>query len=391
MFVPEPPVLARLDRITPSIYEASMNCLAKAAWFAFGNGAALPQHPAAILGTAFHAVVAAAHKGELPVAGVLDRTPARNLFDRTARELHQRTHPLVKLKFRSADRLPFYNLHRERVALIATPVAASRPPSSGPAVGTPRSGEPSARTEFRRCSKDGRIVGRADHIDGRSRTVFDYKTGQGPEGEADAGAVSDSEARQLRLYAYLAAENGMDVDKGVILRSDGRRGEIVISKADAEAEADRAREQLGRLNTAVAGGASFHHLASPSSKNCASCPCIPFCEPFWATAQPEWAARCGRHIEGDVAEAETRQIQGVSLTTMALSRRSGTLSAQSVSVEQIPSEWMKVDGSDLPCIGEAVRVVHGRQMETNESTAVVRVDKALTAVWRLLKDKVDGG
>jgi hypothetical protein len=76
---------------------------------------------------------------------------------------------------------------------------------------------------------------------------------------------------------------------------------------------------------------------------------------------------------------------------MALSRRSGTLSAQSVSVEQIPSEWMKVDGSDLPCIGEAVRVVHGRQMETNESTAVVRVDKALTAVWRLLKDKVDGG
>jgi hypothetical protein len=52
---------------------------------------------------------------------------------------------------------------------------------------------------------------------------------------------------------------------------------------------------------------------------------------------------------------------------------------------------MKVDGSDLPCIGEAVRVVHGRQMETNESTAVVRVDKALTAVWRLLKDKVDGG
>lgn len=38
-----------------------------------------------------------------------------------------RGHPLVRLKFRSADRLPFYNLHRERAAHIATPVAAARP------------------------------------------------------------------------------------------------------------------------------------------------------------------------------------------------------------------------------------------------------------------------
>lgn len=391
MFVPKPPVLAQLDRITPGIYEASMHCLAKAAWFAFGNGNALPQHPAAILGTAFHAVLAAAHKGDLQVANAGDRAPARILFDKTARELHQKAHPLVKLKFRSADRLPFYNLHRERSARIATPIAVSRTASSGSAAGAARPNELAAKTEFRLCSKDGRIVGRADHIDGPSGTVLDYKTGRAPEGEAGAGTVSDYEVRQLRLYAYLAAENGIGVDKGVIVRGDGRRGEIAVSQAEAGAEADRAREQLSKLNAAVAGGASFRDLASPSSKNCAFCPCIPFCESFWAAAQPEWAADCGPHIEGNVAEAETRQIHGVSLTTLVLSRRAGTLPAQSASVEQIPSEWMRVDGSNPPCVGEAVRVVHGRLMEANECAVVVRVDKALTAVWRLRRDNSDGG
>lgn len=139
MFIPKPPVLAQLEFITPSIYEASINCLAKAAWFAFGDSRVLPQHPAAILGTAFHTVVAAAHRGDLQVASVSDRSPARDLFDDTARELHQGAHPLVKLKFRSADRLPFYNLHRERATLTATPIAASRPPAVGFTVGGARS------------------------------------------------------------------------------------------------------------------------------------------------------------------------------------------------------------------------------------------------------------
>ena len=64
--------------------------------------------------------------------------------------------------------------------------------------------------------------------------------------------------------------------------------------------------------------------------------------------------------------------------------------AQRVSIEQIPSEWMKMDGLDLPHIGDVVRVVHGRQIETDGDAAVIRVDKALTAVWRLRQDDAAG-
>ena len=349
MFIPEQPVLAQLEHITPSIYEASINCLAKAAWFAFGDAGVLPQHPAAILGTTFHVVVATAHKGELPVAGVSDRSPARGLFDKTAQKLHLSAHRLVKLKFPSSDRLPFYNLNRERAALTATPIAASRPPSPGSGAGAATLDSPAVRTESRLCSRDGRLVGRADHIDGRSSVVVDYKTGH--MSEAEAGVVSDSEARQLRLYAYLAAENGTDVDTGAVVRGNGQRCEIAISPAEAEAEANLAKKQLGRLYAAVSDGASFQDLASPSPKNCSFCPCLPFCGPFWAEAQPEWDAECGPHVEGNIAEIESRQMQGISLTTLVLSRRAGTVFAQRVSIEQIPSEWMRMDGLDLPHIG----------------------------------------
>ena len=388
MFVPELPVLAQLDRITPSIYEASINCLAKAAWFAFGDTSVLPQHPTAILGTAFHEVVAVAHKGKLPVAGVSDRSPARGLFDKTAQKLHLDAHRLVKLKFPSADRLPFYNLNRERAALTATPIAACRLPSAGSATRAARLDSPAVRAESRLCSRDGRLVGRADHIDGRSGVVVDYKTGH--LSEAEARVVSDSEARQLRLYAYLAAENGTDVGTGAIVRGDGQRCEIPISPDEAEAEADCAKKQLVRLNAAVSEGASFPDLASPSPRNCSFCPCLPFCDPFWAEAQPDWAADCGSHVEGNIAVIESRQIQGISLTTLVLSRRAGTVFEQRVSIEQIPNEWMRMDGLDLPHIGDAVRVVHGRQMESDGDVAVIRVDKALTAVWWLRQDNASG-
>ena len=389
MFVPEQPVLAQLERITPSIYEAIINCLAKAAWFALGDAGVLPQHPAAILGTAFHMVVAAAHKGELRVAGVSDRSPARDLFDKTAQNLYLGAHRLVKLKFPSADRMPFYNLNRERAALTATSIAASRQPSAGSAAGATRLDSPAVRTESRLCSRDGRLVGRADYIDGRSSVVVDYKTGHLPEPQACV--VSDSEARQLRLYAYLAAENGIHIGTGAVVRGDGQRCEIAISKVEAAAEADCARKQLDRLNVVVSQGGIFRDLASPSPRNCSFCPCLPFCGPFWAEAQPEWAANCGPHVEGDIAEIESRQIQGISLTTLVLSRRAGTVSAQRVSIEQIPSEWMRMDGMDLPHSGDAVRLVHGRQMATDGEAAVMRVDKALTAVWRLRQNNAGGG
>lgn len=381
MFVPDPPVLVQLERITPSIYEASIACLARAAWYALGNSSTLPEHPAGILGTAFHSVVATAHRGELPVEDESNRTPARKLFDKIAQGLYDESHQLVKLKFPAIKHLPFYNLYRERAAYIATPIAASRPPLYSPSVRGMKTQAPAIKTESRLCSKDGRIVGRADHIDGRSGTVVDYKTRH--ISETDADTVSNSETRQLRLYAYLAIENEMNVSKGAIIRGSGQRYELAISEAEAKAEADSARTKLNRLNAAISNGVAFRDIASPSSRNCASCPCIPFCESFWAEAKSEWATECGSHVEGTVVDVEIRQIQGVSLTTLVLSRRSGTVSVERVSIERIPSEWMGIDEEDLPSFGDVIRVVHGRQLETDESVAVIGIDKALTAVWRI--------
>ena len=95
-------------------------------------------------------------------------------------------------------------------------------------------------------------------------------------------------------------------------------------------------------------------------------------------------------MEGSIIAIESRQIHGISLTTLVLAKRAGTVSAQRVSIEQIPSEWMRMDGLDLPHIGDAVRVVYGRQVATDEDVAVIRVDKASTAVWRLRYDDAGG-
>jgi hypothetical protein len=386
MFAPEPPDMVQLARITPSIYEAGLTCLAKAAWYALGGHGVLPDNPAAILGTSFHEVVAAAHRGTLMAANHSDRTPARQLFDETVRTLHKNAHPLVKLKFPIPERLPYYNLQRERTSIIAAHIAVSRL-STGSPVETLRTSTSPARTESRLRSKDGLIVGRADHIDGKSESVVDYKSGYVVG--ADADAVSDSEARQLRLYAYLAGENGIYVSKGIVVRGSGQRCELPISPAEAEAEANSARTQLQTIDAAVTNGAVFSDLASPSPQSCKSCVCIPFCTSFWAAVKPEWSPDCGSHVEGNVIDVESRLIQGVSLTTLSLAVRSGTISGQTASVEQIPSDWMKIE-DDLPCSGDVVRVVHGRELEMNGNTAVVRIDKAMIAVWRLRVDTSRG-
>lgn len=378
MIVPRPPLPVHLKRITPSIYEASIHCLARAAWYALGDVSVLPQHPAAILGTAFHVVVAVAHKGALRVATDTDRAPARRLFDESMQKLYLDAHPLVKLKYRSADRLPFYYLTRERAAFAATPIAASLLRSERSTMRRAESGSATMKTEPYLQSRDGRLVGRADHIDGRSGVVVDYKTGH-----TKAYAVSDAEARQLRLYAYLAAENGVDIRAGAVVRSDGQRCDIEITPAKAMAEADCARRQLDKLNAAASDGASFEDLASPSPDNCSFCPCLPFCAPFWTAACSEWAADCGSHLEGSIDEIETQQSQGFSLTTLALAKRAGTISAARVSIEQIPTQWMTMGGMDLPQIGDAVRVIDGRQTETDGDAPVIRVDKTATVVWRL--------
>lgn len=331
------------------------------------------------LGISFHAVLAAAHRRGLTTEAGFDRVSARQLFDETVRTLHNRAHPLVKLKFPTPERLPFYNLRRERAVLIAARIASeqSSPVSSGGRATAARA--PCTEAAFK--STDGLIAGRLDHLDGERQALVDYKSGYVPESEAEA--VSSSEARQLRLYAYLALQAGIPVSKGVVIRGDGRTCELPIGPDEAEEEARRARDRLLELNVAVNAGAAFPDLASPSPQHCRSCPCIPFCDAFWEHAAQDWEGECGCYVEGKVLEADSRSIQGVLLTTLLIEVQAGTVSVAQASVEQIPTEWLSVAGGRVPGPGDVIRVVQGRSSSTNENSAVIRVDKTTTSVWRL--------
>jgi len=381
--VPETPTIAPLDHISPSIYEASLKCLAKATWYAQGDRRTLPDHPAAILGICFHTVVAASHYLNMTGERSAVREAARSLFDRKAATLYENVHPLSKAKFSSPERLPYYNLYRERAALYASQVVDNRPPRLESA---PRTTGPALRrTEARFESADGLIVGRPDYIDTDAQTIVDYKSGVSAIDQADA--VSEAETRQLRVYAYLAFENGIAVSKGVIVRGDGRRCQIEITKNEADGEASSAKAQLQAINGALADGQSFDRLASASVQNCQMCPCLPFCETFWRESKAEWVEQCGMHVEGIVREVSSIIAQGVALVTLRIEPQRGTLNCASAFIEQIPEEWLIIDGTAIPTVGDVVRVVHARRSDAELAVASLRVDKALTSLWSVLRSE----
>src|SRR6202022_2618289 len=111
----------------------------------------------------------------------------------------------------------------------------------------------------------------------------------------------------------------------VIARADGRRASISVSPEDAAAEGRQARELLTEYNSRA--GEQFDVAAQPSPENCQFCPCIPFCEAFWRSASSDWSERCGIHVEGQVRSVEASTVQGVSVVTLQLDARRGTVSA----------------------------------------------------------------
>jgi hypothetical protein len=384
MIAPEPPALRRMEHISPASYEASLACMAKAAWYAFGDRSVLPDHPATLLGICFHAVAAAAHRGGLTGEGEALLTSARELFDHQAQRLHFAAHPLLKQKFPSVERIPYYYMQRERAVVRAEEIAVAR--SSGR---THRAqAAPQRQTESRLASQDGLIVGRPDHLDGPAETVVDYKTGGAAE--ARRGAVSAAEARQLRLYAYLGGENGTSILNGEVVRGDGDRCTLPISPGEAASEADIARAQLRIFNDKVQQGRTFEEMASPSAAGCAMCPCIPFCEAFWKNASPEWSEQCGVQVEGQVNGAAEAEAGPFKLVTLGLNFRRGTIRAGDAAIEQIPQPWLAVGGGPLPVVGDIVRVVHGRIAGDGTEPIVVRVDKTLTSVWVIAPPKQKG-
>lgn len=369
MLVPNPPAIKRIDRISPTFYEAAMKCTSRAAWLAGGDRKLLPPHPRALLGIGVHAVLERARSGG--VAGTTDderRADAERFFDEKMRELFAATHPLLHAKFDAPDRLPFYNLFRARAAQIAADVAAPLGGRAGRAAAQTASG--GLAVEAALVSKDGRVAGRADVLDPANATVIDYKTGAA----GDADPLTESELRQLRLYAYLASENGISITRGVIERADRSRAEVPISAQDAAEEGQRALVVLDGYNQHA--GKPFEEGTSPSPDACRFCPCIPFCEAFWRTAEPQWSSQCGTHLEGVVESVEGDQLVSINLNVTR-----GTGAKGAAVVTRLSREWLTFSSAALPQPQQTVRVTDAAYVKESTAPAIFRADRITTAVW----------
>lgn len=377
MLIPDPPSPGPIEHISPTLYETLLTCPAKATWSAFGQRNALAPHPVALLGTCFHGVMQAAQNGMISGSADEYRADAREWFDRLASAALRDNHALLKVKFPSPEKLPYYNLFRERAAILADE-HSSRFQEGEAAL-------PAGQASFaeqRFASSDGTIVGRPDLIDVARSEVVDYKTGLRAE---EAWKVSDREARQLKLYAYLACEAGFTISGGRVIRGNGEAATIGITPEAAQAEAQSARETLAHFNASI-DAQSFYDLAWPTPDNCQMCPCIPICEPFWRAAEPSWREACGTHAEGRVSVAEQRSVQATSLVSLSVEVSRGTLGEAATSIEQVPLSWITADGDRVPEVGDVIRVVDGRLPNPDDPT-VVRADRTMTSLWRVEPDR----
>ena len=373
MIVPEPPTIARIESISPTVYEAATHCLARASWAASGDLSALPTNPRALLGIAVHSVLARAARAGIAGADEEERVQeAASHFDEEMSVLFESAHPLIRAKFGNRNRIPFYNIYRARAARIAS--ESSPPPSRGADTGPAGShGRDRSRlAEPTLTSRDQKIRGRPDLIDVENAVVLDYKTGS----SSDSGQPTESEARQLRLYAHLAAENGIDVRAGVVVRADRDRAEIPIPREEAEDEGRRARGALEEINGF--SGRRFEEAATPSPNACRYCPCIPFCPAFWKESDPGWADRCGTQLEGVVDS-----IEGESLVSMRLEVARGTGTRGLAVVSRLSRAWLEVEEANFPQPGQAVRVTDAGRANPASQPTEFRADRATTAVWQV--------
>lgn len=278
MIVPLAPAIRELDRISPTTYEAILKCIARAAWLVSSDNQLLPSHPGALLGTALHFVLERARSGDVKANSEDQRLlEAGLLFDEKMKELFMEAHPMLRAKFDNQQLLPFYNLYRARAAQMAAEFV--RLPGGQAAIGRTGSGAAThTKIEKPLASRDGKIVGRPDVLDPANATVVDTKTGRigGP-------TMTDGEIRQLRLYAFLAAENGIEIRRGVIERTDRTRIEVPISISEGAEEGRLAVAALEKYNRHV--GKPFSDVASPSAESCRFCPCIAICDAFSGDAR----------------------------------------------------------------------------------------------------------
>jgi len=371
VFIPVSARIGKLDRITPTIYEAALKCVSRAEWVSSGDKTLIPTHPRALLGIGTHKVFERL-KGIGSVAGDVSATRSQAVmaFDEIMQELFSTAHPLLRTKFANPTSLPFYNLFRSRIGQIALGMVR-RPATQAAASKRAGVGRSAVSLEQLMVSRDKTIAGRPDVVDENASAIIDYKTGAAPQGPQ----LTDSELRQLRLYIYLAGDNGISITRGIVERIDGTRVEKTISAAEAQEEAQRAIRVLEQHNRYV--GMAFADAATPSPDNCRFCPCIPFCEAFWDASRAEWAVSCGTHVQGEITS-----IEGDALISIELTIDNGSCERGTGVVTRLSREWVSGDNSPPLDRGETLRVTDVYHAVGTKEPAVYRADRISTAPWR---------
>jgi len=377
MTLPRLPKPARLTRLSPTTYEALRVCRAKAAWLAFGEQGALPGNSFALLGSCFHAVAAAAQKGQLRAADGNVTEAARQMFDAEAEKRYALAHKALKAKYSAKERLPFYYARREAAAVLARTICAKVVETAPTAHGTPaRLAENSLQ------SKDGLLYGRPDLLDIKQGEVVDYKTRR--EAGSEAEQITEQERRQLHLYAHLAAENGWPIQRGVILLASGTKLEMEIDAQAAQHEAQQARQELASFNAAVSESTTFTELATPSAENCRFCPCMVVCAAFWQQAEPTWRDKIGIQVQGRLTETPPAVDAGTGFLALHLAETTGTAErGREIVLEQMPATWLLGAEETRLEKGAHITIINARESSSTEEKVILRADRADTEVWVL--------
>jgi hypothetical protein len=348
MKLPHVPVPEPISSVTPSFYNVILRCKAKAVWVRFGVRNSFPVSPFALLGTAFHMVTEASARGNLPDEESERREAAYALFEQEALRLLNASHPFVRRQFSSAHELPyFYRLQAQ--AAEASVAIGKDTPASHHASAQNAVADSDRFAERKFVSRDGKINGRIDLVDASAGVIYDYKSGAEPE------AVTDAEARQMRLYAYLCAENDIPIERAVIVRRNGRQDDFLIAPEDAKREAEAAIGALNVFNQAANG--NFREMASPSPSSCEGCPCLALCERFWEEAAPEWAAEVGLYAEGEVQSVRRSGEGSNALITLQMSVSRGTTTRGVDTMFPSPAWASEADGDEPLRAGDVIRIM----------------------------------
>lgn len=377
MKIPTPPKPIQISSISPSLYEDVRTCKARAAWSIAGERTALPGNAKAILGSCFHEVLAKAQKGLLPVDEEMFEVEAAKLFDATAEKKFDQSHPIIRAKFRAKEFLPEYYLQRASAVVMAKKVRSM----TSPAVHNQGKDNSSTKlVERYLVSQDEQINGRPDYLDSREGVVVDYKTRRELDSETDE--MTDREKRQLRLYAYLARQNGIDVRQCVIALSNGNEYRIEISEREATVEANAAHAALAAFNAAITEKTSFEDLAAPSVENCKYCPCAVLCKKYWEVIDQSWGETFGTHLQAKIISEHKVKSQNINLLTLDLEVTSATFPVQErITLEQIPEDWIFIDQQGGSIEGGTIRVFNLPVSTKIADKEIFRVNRLKTEIW----------